>query len=330
MNAKLLIEELVGNTYGRLTIIAETDRHQEPNGKKQRVMLCKCTCGNIHKVQLKELRKGSTISCGCITKEKTIDLENIKFFNNWEFIEKISNKKARIKCVCGFEKTTWISYLIKNKSKSCGCTFRTKKETKISLPLPVDTVDEKWKYCLNNKYIISSKGGFCSSRYKKVKYPDFCLTKIGKTKIFFKDLFYETFIESFDKTIYKVVKIDDSLPLTVSNVFLARIAGNSIWVSKLRSNMAGHKMGISTILKKHIIEQYKKQKGKSSFLKLPLDTSMKNSLLAISIDRIDNSKGYSPDNFTLVTRFENMGRGGNSFEEMQNFCKDYLQSSTQT
>jgi len=41
----------------------------------------------------------------------------------------------------------------------------------------------------------------------------------------------------------------------------------------------------------------------------------------VSLDRIDNNKGYVKGNITLVTRFENMGRGNMEFEPFMEFCE---------
>lgn len=97
----------------------------------------------------------------------------------------------------------------------------------------------------------------------------------------------------------------------------------SDWVSRLKGNMKSNlknkpitKVEIKT---KDIIEKYYEQEKLSYFLKLPFDLTMGDSLLSISVDRIDNSIGYAKDNFNLVTRFENMGRNKSSYEEMKNF-----------
>lgn len=73
-----------------------------------------------------------------------------------------------------------------------------------------------------------------------------------------------------------------------------------------------------------MINQYKEQDGLSAFLKLPLDLIGENRLLAVSIDRIKNDEGYIKENIRLVTRFENMGRNNNTYEDFETFCKTYL------
>ena len=60
-------ENLLGQKFTRLTVIAET----EPVGKRQRTAwLCKCECGNEKIVKADELKSGDTKSCGCWNQEK--------------------------------------------------------------------------------------------------------------------------------------------------------------------------------------------------------------------------------------------------------------------
>ena len=114
----------------------------------------------------------------------------------------------------------------------------------------------------------------------------------------------------------------------LENLFLARLTKNgTTWVSKalngtsyssIRSGV--ERIKIRTITRKDIIDQYIKQEGLSYFLKIPLDLFGEDRLRAVSIDRIDNDKGYEHGNINLVTRFENMGRGSNTVEDFILFC----------
>lgn len=61
---KLLNE--VGNTYGRLTVIARAQNE----GTRAR-WLCRCECGNETSVAGKRLRSSHTVSCGCYRQETT-------------------------------------------------------------------------------------------------------------------------------------------------------------------------------------------------------------------------------------------------------------------
>lgn len=55
----------VGDRYGRLTIIKETDER-----KRDRIVWkCKCDCGETVKIVSTDLTTGDTQSCGCLKRE---------------------------------------------------------------------------------------------------------------------------------------------------------------------------------------------------------------------------------------------------------------------
>lgn len=58
MNKKILIKDLIGLKYGRLTIIKEAKPYICSNGWKLRKVLCKCICGNFKEIRLSSLKKG--------------------------------------------------------------------------------------------------------------------------------------------------------------------------------------------------------------------------------------------------------------------------------
>lgn len=59
--SKLSKMDLVGMTFGRLTVIKQV----ETNSNKKICYLCKCECGNTCKVVAQSLTTGHTKSCGC-------------------------------------------------------------------------------------------------------------------------------------------------------------------------------------------------------------------------------------------------------------------------
>lgn len=63
--------DVLGHTYGRLTVTAEAEPAETPKGRKIRRMLCTCVCGQEITVFLSGLRNGNTTSCGCFRKEVT-------------------------------------------------------------------------------------------------------------------------------------------------------------------------------------------------------------------------------------------------------------------
>jgi hypothetical protein len=71
------IEVKQGDRYGRLTIIKEVEHSIEPSGRKVRMFMCQCDCGNQKKFRLNDIRSGNTKSCGCYNSELTINRNKI-------------------------------------------------------------------------------------------------------------------------------------------------------------------------------------------------------------------------------------------------------------
>jgi len=143
-------EDLIGTTYGRLTILEEGVGHREPNGKLQRVMICECSCGNIAKKQLKALRKGTAKSCGCIHKEQKLDITTSTKFGHWtvlqeveHYVDKKGNKlrKVEAECVCGVKKGVILQSLVSGQSTSCGCMIEYKSTPNINKGLKLVNID---------------------------------------------------------------------------------------------------------------------------------------------------------------------------------------------
>lgn len=63
-NRKIILE--AGRKFGRLTVVEDT-RRRSKNGTV--IWLCRCECGNLCKVLVTNLLKGSTRSCGCLRLE---------------------------------------------------------------------------------------------------------------------------------------------------------------------------------------------------------------------------------------------------------------------
>lgn len=69
----------VGDKYGSLTIIKESDRVGVTN---KRVVTCQCECGNFVDVQTNNLSSGNTKTCGC--SRGTHKLSNSRVYNIYE------------------------------------------------------------------------------------------------------------------------------------------------------------------------------------------------------------------------------------------------------
>ena len=118
-----------------------------------------------------------------------------------------------------------------------------------------------------------------------------------------------------------------------------RICYNTNWKYRLMSTLCSreamrkrpHGGGIkkSIIRDKNIngefLENLKaKQNGMCYWLKIPIDFTMKDTLRKVSLDRLDNSKGYLLDNVVLTTVFANTARRDATIDEMNLFLKNYL------
>lgn len=60
---------LVGRSFGRLTVETRAPDHEQPSGKKIARWECRCECGNTAAILGQNLLSGSVISCGCFNKE---------------------------------------------------------------------------------------------------------------------------------------------------------------------------------------------------------------------------------------------------------------------
>ena len=119
------IIDLTGQIFGNLIVIERCEDYISPKGRHQSQWLCKCDCGNETKVQARNLKKGSTKTCGHCNDIKPGDR-----FGSLIVIERCEDyisPKGRhqsqwlCKCDCGNE-TKVLSYnLKKGITKSCGC-----------------------------------------------------------------------------------------------------------------------------------------------------------------------------------------------------------------
>lgn len=57
--------DMIGKKFGKLTVLEEADQRKD----RRIVYKCKCDCGNVSYVIGKNLRNGTTKSCGCLRHE---------------------------------------------------------------------------------------------------------------------------------------------------------------------------------------------------------------------------------------------------------------------
>jgi len=163
---KILIEHLVEKKFGNFQVLKEVEPKIRNNGRKRRMVLCKCDCGKEKIVNLDSLLSGKSKSCGCgmssirngIThnvRRKSIKHLIGKKYNRLTIISEIELKKYEPKkvlcrCDCGKEKIIVLSNIIKGKSKTCGC-MQGMSTHKLSEHRLYDTWTNMKQRCLNPK-----------------------------------------------------------------------------------------------------------------------------------------------------------------------------------
>ena len=112
-NNKKLIKNLIGQTFGYLTVIK-----QDENPKSKGVhWICQCKCGNIVSVAAKALTTGATMSCGCLGSSKgEVLINDILSKNNIFFKKEVSDEtlqyKKKLRFDFGIYENNKIKYFI--------------------------------------------------------------------------------------------------------------------------------------------------------------------------------------------------------------------------
>lgn len=77
--------DIIGNKYGKLTVIKEVDSHRFPSGKCAKRFECLCDCGKFCIVLKANLFSGHTKSCGCLFKKH--NMSQSKLYNLYRAIK---------------------------------------------------------------------------------------------------------------------------------------------------------------------------------------------------------------------------------------------------
>lgn len=76
---------IIGNTYGKLTVVAYSEPYVKPSdGKREKRYLCRCECGGKTITAKRKLETGHTTSCGCLTKKH--GLSKTDAYNVWNLM----------------------------------------------------------------------------------------------------------------------------------------------------------------------------------------------------------------------------------------------------
>ena len=176
-------QNLIGNKYGKLTVLSKTDERKHGYV----VYECLCDCGNHHKVTSYALKSGNIKSCGCSKKETlSIKAESQMIGKKFGLLTVIGkdemNKspngsyKWLCQCECGNTCSVSTQNLKQNKTQSCGCLTISHGELKIRQLLdanniPYETEKQfdgcrnpktnfplRFDFYVNNQYLIEYDG----------------------------------------------------------------------------------------------------------------------------------------------------------------------------
>ena len=121
--------DLMGQKFGRLTVIDTAPNRTTPNGTQTVIWKCQCDCGNIVYRSTGNLRHNAHPSCGCWVRENTSKhkLEDLtgKRFGRLVVLERAVNTgistRWKCKCDCGNECIVLAQNLKTGHTISCGC-----------------------------------------------------------------------------------------------------------------------------------------------------------------------------------------------------------------
>lgn len=129
--------DLTGQVFGRLTVLSRGDDYISPTGNALPMWNCLCDCGNKVSVLGGSLKRGSSLSCGCLAKELTSSrsLEDLsgKVFGKLTVLSRAMDRVAKsgthsvmwlCRCECGKTTVVSASALKDGRQTSCGCSHK--------------------------------------------------------------------------------------------------------------------------------------------------------------------------------------------------------------
>lgn len=156
---KDLRKNLIGQKFGKLTVIERSDNYISPKGQSQVMYICKCDCGREIEVASSSLQQGFTNSCGCLRSmgesliDKYLTELNINFQREYIFKDCKDKRPLPFDFVI-FDTNNKIKLLIEvNGKQHYEPSFYKEEDDAIALLEYTQKHDLiKQEYCKNNNY----------------------------------------------------------------------------------------------------------------------------------------------------------------------------------
>jgi hypothetical protein len=123
----------IGAAFGRWTLLGDPERQHASSG----YVRARCSCGTVRDVPLSNMKRGHSLSCGCLQTEVASSKRQLAQigarFNRLVVLGEAPDRAlpsgipvrfVRVLCDCGVTKQVPLRTLIAGRSTSCGCVQR--------------------------------------------------------------------------------------------------------------------------------------------------------------------------------------------------------------